>query len=188
MEGEAASYCQGSTRIFEISTFSEFILNIKSSRKHNVNNWKFRSLSFPVMFKVLKAFLRTWHLYWIARAISAIFGKHPNVGWQALISISFESKMRCCSARRTLTEWIFAVLTNSGPDLATLPLRYFGVVPYVDCACSGMLETLFMFLSRNKFADHRWKALQNPSFLLSQLVYSSNQNVKSNCGLWIRRK
>lgn len=38
MEGEAASYCQGSTRIFEISTFSEFILNIKSSRKHIVNN------------------------------------------------------------------------------------------------------------------------------------------------------
>lgn len=38
MEGEAASYCQGSTRIFEISTFSEFTLNIKSPRKHNVNN------------------------------------------------------------------------------------------------------------------------------------------------------
>lgn len=38
MEREAASYCQGNTRIFVISTFSEFILNIKSSRKHNVNN------------------------------------------------------------------------------------------------------------------------------------------------------
>lgn len=38
MEREAARYCQGNTRIFVISTFSEFILNIKSSRKRNVNN------------------------------------------------------------------------------------------------------------------------------------------------------
>lgn len=55
-------------------------------------------------------------------------------------------------------------------------------------AHSGVLGTLFMLLSRSRFADHRWKALKSPSFLLSQLVYSSNQNVKSNGGLWIRRK
>lgn len=55
-------------------------------------------------------------------------------------------------------------------------------------AHSGVLGTLFMFLSRSKFADHRWKALKSPNFLLSQLLYSSNQNVKANCELWIRRK
>jgi len=59
MEREAASYCQGNTRIFVISTFSKFILNIKSFRKHNVNKRKFRNLSFSVMFKVPEVFLRT---------------------------------------------------------------------------------------------------------------------------------
>lgn len=30
------------------------ILSIKCSRKHNVSNWKFRNLSFSVMFDILK--------------------------------------------------------------------------------------------------------------------------------------
>lgn len=90
--------------------------------------------------------------------------------------------MRCCSARRTWTGWIFAVLTSSSPDLVTLPWVYFGVVRHEDC--------MFRYAQDAVHGPQQEQIcrFQSPSFLLSQLGCSSNQNVKSSCWLWIRRK
>lgn len=95
--------------------------------------------------------------------------------------------MRCCSVRRTLTEWIFAALTNSSLDLGTLPLMYFGVVPHENCMFRYAWDTVHV-PQQEQVCRSQVDSTSKSKFLLSLLVYCSKQNVKSNCGLWIRRK